>query len=116
MAEKLKEFGFNELCHSYYDEKGKLCVDEKKKFRNKNLNAKSYTAPYYKNVLNWLENKYNISFEIKVDFYFSPHELAYFGHIFIPDDTSGSETYHTVKSTALDCINDMIRLTLQVLK
>lgn len=115
-SQKLKEFGFNELCYSYYDENDKLCIDKKKKFRNKKLDAKYYTAPHYKDVMNWFERKYNISFEIKVDFYFLSDELVYLGKVFVPDGTPDGEEYIAVKSTALDCLTDLIRMILEALK
>lgn len=115
-AEKLKDFGFNELCHSYYDEKGKLCTEKKKKFCNKKLDAKSCTAPYFYDVMNWLETKYYIHFEINVNFRFSPEDLVYIGTVFIPDGTPQGEKFSTAKSTAFDCINDLIKIVLEKLK
>ncbi len=43
-------------------------------------------------------------------------ELVYLGKVFVPDGTPGGEEYIAVKSTALDCLTDLIRMILEALK
>jgi hypothetical protein len=118
VALKLKEFGFNEPCFTYYYElnsnlRTHLVVDINNAWTySGNTNFGFTLAPLYQQVFKWLRNKYGIDFSINTTYsrYNENTSKKYSGVIDNKTVFINVGFYETYEEAELACLQKMIKI------